>query len=114
MSIKKPTEQGIVNACLDLLAWRKVVAWRVNCGAVKVGKRLVRFNHADGCSDILGALPHAARFIAVEVKRPGLGKRSRPTDDQQVFLDNIRRQGGLAVCVTSVAELDALLTLEGY
>ena len=130
MSISKPTEQSIVNACLQLLAIRGAFAWRVNQGAVKTEGRFIRFNHAVGISDIVGVLPQGwreigggdgaerlkspGRMIAVECKRPGLGKRSRPEPHQQAFLDRITACGGLAVCVTGVAELDALLTAEGY
>ena len=118
MSLKKPSEQSIVNACLQLLALRGAFAWRVNQGAMKVGRRFVRFNHAEGISDVIGTLPpgkfHAGgRTIAVECKRPGLGKKSRPEPHQQAFLDSVAACGGLAVCVTDVRELDALLTAEG-
>ena len=108
MSLKKPSEQSIVNACLQLLALRGAFAWRVNQGAMKVGRRFVRFNHAEGISDIVGVLPAgtfwlprldggstvmcqsvpAGRTIAVECKRPGLGKKSRPDPHQQAFLDS--------------------------
>ena len=130
MSISKPTEQSIVNACLDLLKFRGAFAWRVNQGAVKTEGRFIRFNRVEGCSDIVGVLPAgrtydfspcgsftevlAGRFLALEVKRPGLGKRSKPEPHQQAFLDRITACGGLALCVTGVAELDALLTSEGY
>ena len=132
MSLPKPAEQSIVNACLDLLKLRGAFAWRVNQGALKAEGRFVRFSRVEGCSDIVGTLPigwrefgpvvasvaeriqQGGRFIAVEVKRPGLGKKSRPEPHQQAFLDRITACGGLAVCVTSVAELDTILTAEGY
>ena len=132
MSVSKPTEQSIVNACLDLLKLRGAFAWRVNQGAVKTDGRFIRFNRVEGVSDIVGVLPmgwreigplvasvaewvqQGGRFLAVECKRPGLGKRSRPEPHQQAFLDRITACGGLALCVTGVAELDALLTAEGY
>jgi hypothetical protein len=41
----------------------------------------------------------------VEVKRPG----EQPRPEQQVFLDIVRANGGLAVCVHSLAELQAAL-----
>ena len=131
MSLKKPSEQSIVNACLQLLALRGAFAWRVNQGAIKTEGRFVRFNRVEGVSDIVGTLPigwreigpvvatvaeriqQGGRFIAVECKRPGLGKKSRPEPHQQAFLDRIAACGGLAVCVTDVRELDALLTAEG-
>ena len=119
MSVPRPTEQSIVNACLQLLALRGAFAWRVNQGAVKTDGRFIRFNRVEGCSDVIGTLPpgkfHAGgRFLAVECKRPGLGKRSRPEPHKQAFLDRVSACGGLALCVTGVAELDALLTAEGY
>ena len=114
MSISKPTEQSIVNACLDLLKFRGAFAWRVNQGAMKTAAGgFVRFNRVEGISDIVGVL-RGGRYASVEVKRPGLGKRSRPEPHQQAFLDRVAACGGLAVCVTSVAELDAILTSEGY
>ena len=137
MSIAKPTEQSIVNACLQLLALRGVFAWRVNQGAVKTGKRFVRFNRVEGISDIVGVMPTAVivpgvacsnsidarrvtvsgvpggRMIAVECKRPGLGKRSKPEPHQQAFLDSVTKCGGLALCVTDVRDLDAALTAGG-
>ena len=113
MSVPKPTEQSIVNACLDLLKLRGAFAYRVNQGALKDGKRFVRFNRVEGISDIVGVL-RGGRYASIEVKRPGLGKRSRPEPHQQAFLDRVAACGGLAACVTSVAELDAILTREGY
>ena len=118
MSVPKPTEQLIVNACLQLLALRGVFAWRVNQGAVKTDGRFIRFNRVEGISDIIGVMSGTSEytsgmFIAVEVKRPGLGKKSKPEPHQQAFLDSITKCGGLALCVTDVRELDAALTAEG-
>ena len=134
MSVPKPTEQSIVNACLQLLAARGVFAWRVNQGAVKTDGRFIRFSSAVGISDIVGVMPTivtrefvkadtdidgdarripSGRMVCVEVKRPGLGKRSRPEPHQQAFLDAVAKCGGLALCVTDVLQLDAALTAEG-
>jgi hypothetical protein len=119
VSVPKPSEQSIVNACLHLLHLRGVFAWRVNQGAMKTASGgFVRFNKVEGVSDIVGVLPackwnDGGRFIAVEAKRPGLGKKSRPAPHQQAFLDAVAKCGGLALCVTDVQELDAALTAEG-
>jgi len=101
-----PLERDILKACLDYLALIKVPAWRSNSGALKIDKRLVRFNGAEGCSDILGVLPrgpHRGAFLAVEVKRPG----RKPTEKQQGFLDRIEVAGGVGLWVCSVGELEA-------
>lgn len=51
-------------------------------------------------SDILGVLPEG-RFLACEVKKPG--GRLRP--EQASFLDRVAELGGVALCVSSVEEL---------
>jgi len=113
MSIPKPTEQSIVNACMDLLALRGALAIRINSGAAKIGDRFVQFYrlNADDMTvvDILGTT-RTGRSLACEVKRPGLGKKSLPTAKQQAFLDAVAKRGGLALCVTDVRQLDAALT----
>jgi hypothetical protein len=52
-----------------------------------------------GISDIIGI--YKGKYLAIEVKRPG----SNPTDKQQAFLEQVYREGGLAVCVHSWEEL---------
>jgi hypothetical protein len=107
--VRAPSESGILKACLQLLAARGVLAWRSNSGAARYasasGKsRFVRFCGIEGLSDISGVLP-GGRALYVETKRPG----NVPTKKQQGFLDAVARQGGLAVVVTSAAELDGVL-----
>ena len=63
MSISKPTEQSIVNACLDMLKHRGAFAWRVNQGAVKTEGRFIRFNRVEGVSDIVGVMPAALSTV---------------------------------------------------
>lgn len=105
-----PLESEILRVCLEYLRLRGVFCWRQNQGAVTAEyqgrKRFLRFAGADGIADILGVLSPSGRLLAVEVKRPG----RQPTAQQQGFLDAVRRQGGLAVCVHSLAELEAALT----
>lgn len=104
----KLTETMIVRACLDWLAYKGIVAWRSNSGAVKAsykGKsRFVRFNTMKGMSDICAILPDGT-FAAIEVKKPG----GQPTDDQEEFLRKVRSTGGVGIVVHSVDELDAHL-----
>lgn len=99
-----------------------VVAWRNNTGAVvresKGKRRMVRFGEP-GMSDILGWVswpqvitdaahplasnfrPMIARFLAVEVKRPG----QELTDAQQRFLQSVHQAGGVAIWATSVEDV---------
>lgn len=105
-------EQDIVRGCLDVLRLHGVFAWRQNQGRLPVkdrsGKRLVRFTSINGISDIVGVLPDG-RLVAVECKVPG----NVPTEDQQAFLDAVRRRGGLAVVIYDAADLAAILKHEG-
>jgi len=114
MAIPAPLEKDILKACLDLLALRRIPAWRSNSGRLRVergGKtHLYAFSGAKGLSDILGLLPPSGRFLAVETKRPG----NKPTADQEHFLGMVRDAGGLALVVTGVAELEEALREAGY
>jgi hypothetical protein len=107
--MKAPRESDLVRACLQLLRVRGVFAWRANSGALAVQRggrrRVYRFAGARGLSDILGILPPAGRFLAVECKMPGRNL----TADQRAFLDAIRAAGGVALLITDVGELQAAL-----
>ncbi|HEY7424885.1 MAG TPA: VRR-NUC domain-containing protein [Gemmataceae bacterium] len=111
-------EMDIVRACLDWLALHRIKAWRMNnTGVFDPVKKIHRsFRGLRGVSDILGILPQTARladgsaetfgnFLAIEVKKPG----EKPRDDQEAFLRDIREQGGGAVCVHSLGELEEQL-----
>ncbi len=106
-------ERNLVKACLDLLRFRGVFAWRQNCGGVSmpVGadrrERFVRFTSINGVSDIIGILPNG-RFLAVECKRAG----NKPTPDQIEFMNAVRRRGGVALVVYDVANLADILDRE--
>src|SRR5262245_33120475 len=98
-------ETVLVQACLELLALRRIPAWRANTGAARMPSgRFVRFG-TPGISDILGVLPPAGRLLAVECKRAG----NKPTPEQQLFLDAVTAAGGLALVVRDVTELQAAL-----
>jgi hypothetical protein len=102
-------EIDIIRVCLRWLHLQGVYCWRQNQGAIAAvsrGKRrFFRFAGAAGVSDILGLLRPSGRFLAVEVKRPG----GRPTPEQQVFLETVQANGGLALCVHSLDELQGAL-----
>ena len=101
----QPKEATILQAILHLLSVHPRVAWakRFNTGAMPIQDRFMRFGFR-GCSDILGQLKDG-RFLALEVKRPG----KVTTKDQQLFLDRVNRHHGLAACVHSLEEVDAVL-----
>jgi hypothetical protein len=109
------TETDIVRACLDWLALHRIKAWRMNNTGIfdPVKKIHRRFHGLRGVSDILGILPQRVRlaegseetfgnFLAIEVKKPG----EKPRADQEAFLQDIRDQGGIGLCVHSLRELE--------
>jgi hypothetical protein len=106
--MKAAREQDLVAACLTLLSLRGVFAWRNNSGAFVLGQgQGRRFFRAGlvGSADILGLLPPAGRFLALECK---VG-RNKPTAQQAAFLAAVEAAGGLSLVVYDVAELVRLL-----
>ena len=98
-------ENVVLSQCLSYLQIRGIFAWRNNSGALKIGRRFIRFG-LPGSSDILGILPNG-QFLAVECKREKGGKLS---DKQVEFLSRIKQNGGVAVCIHSVNELEKIIT----
>ena len=99
-----------------------VTAWRNNTGAMfgeHKGKRwAVRFGKK-GLPDIIGwrsasvipaetdgyAFEPWARFLAIEVKRPG----KTATPEQAAFLESVRKAGGIAFVATCVEDVQKVL-----
>jgi hypothetical protein len=109
-------ERDVLRACLAYLhLCPGILAWRNNTGAFAVGtgsaRRFVRAS-IKGAPDILGCLPGGGRLLCVEVKRPGRGVATTPS--QADFLSRVQARGGLCLVVCSVDELRAGLRLAGY
>jgi len=101
-----------------------VCAWRNNVGAVKADykgrTRFIRFG-APGLADIVGWITVSqtdgvhkagpfiryARFLAIEVKRPG----TWPTNPQTLFLASVQQAGGIAILARSVEDVAIALDL---
>lgn len=98
-------EDVVLRSCLEWLRLNGIYSWRNNSGAVKVGRRFIRFGFP-GSSDIIGILP-GGRFLAVECKREKGGVLS---DLQKDFLSNIEKNGGIAIVAHSVDELKEKLS----
>jgi hypothetical protein len=114
----KLTETDIVRSCLDWLALHRIKAWRNNnTGVYDPAKKVFRsFRGEKGVPDILGIFPQTVtlddgtvvtfgNFLGIEVKKPG----EEPRLDQEQFLLEIRRNGGIGICVHSLDELEAQL-----
>lgn len=89
-------ESEVVRQCLTYLELRGIMAWRNN-----TGKRMGLSFGTKGSGDIIGLLP-GGRFLSVECKY-GRGKQS---SDQVRFADGINANGGQAIVVYSLAELE--------
>jgi hypothetical protein len=110
MTRTRTPESQVLKQCLQLLRLRGVPAWRQNQGALRVGRRFVRFASAKGICDLIGCLPRAGgRMLCVEVKRPG----GRLTPDQIGFLDGLAAAGALCLVISDPRQLDEALRAEG-
>lgn len=108
--VPKQTETQLVKACLAYLQTRRILAWRQNCGAGKIGNRFVRYTSINGISDVLAVLPTAGwneggKLLCVECK---VGK-NKPTDDQASFLAAVNDAGAVGLVVRDVSELVAFI-----
>ena len=93
-------ENIVLSQCLKYLEVLQIYHWRNNTGALKIGRRFIRFGFP-GSSDILGILPDG-RFLAIECKRE---KGGRLSEAQKDFISRINSNGGVAMCVHSLEEL---------
>jgi hypothetical protein len=113
--MKAPRETDLVAQCLAWLRLHGVFAWRCNSGAAVFGsgksKRFVRFHDEPGMPDIVGVLP-GGRMLVVEAKMPGARTALKRRLEQESFRERVTALGGLALLVTSLAELEKALVEE--
>lgn len=101
------SEAAIQRQILDWLKAKGIFHWRQNTG---VGRGFTRYG-INGCSDILGILkmdPKYApigRFFAIEVKAP----KGKPSKDQEKFLADVKRAGGIAIVARSLEDVTNVL-----
>ena len=97
-------EGDLVRSCLEYLAAKKILAFRVNTmGVFDPSKGIYRkFTGMKGVSDILGILPDG-KFLSLECKI----KPRKPTEEQELFMEKVTENGGYALLVYSIDELDA-------
>ena len=99
------SEQDITRAIIAAVnATGLAEVWRNQSGTVRVKGGYMHHAHA-GVADVVGFAARSGLMVAIEVKKPG----EVPTQAQTAFLERLRRAGGVAACVTSVAEALAAL-----
>lgn len=107
--VKPRREKDIQAELLRYLSLRGVFCWRNNSGAAPMPSgHFVRFG-SPGSADILGVLSPSGRLLGVECKRPG----GKPTALQQSWMDSIKAAGGVAICASSIAQLEEGLLAAG-
>lgn len=89
-------ERDVLALILDYCAAERIFVQRRNVGALKIGKRFIRFAKP-GQSDLWGILWNGRHFEC-EVKRPG----KVPTDLQFGWLDECRALGAVAFWANSL------------
>ncbi len=58
-----------------------------------------------GSSDLIGWQTGTGRFVAIEVKRQG----SKASKEQIVFLENVKKSGGIALIVSCAKKIQKML-----
>ena len=102
-----PKESEIQKAILQYLAARRVLAWRMNTGAVKTETRFFRFG-SPGMADILAA-PQSlddwgvwqARFLWIECKAP----RGTQSEAQKSFQIQVEEQNHTYIVARSIEDV---------
>jgi hypothetical protein len=80
--------------------------FRNNSGSLQdKNGRWVRFGLCKGSADLIGWHNGTGKFVAIEVKRPG----QKPHKEQTLFLDAVRKAGGIAGVAYSPDDLKIIL-----
>ena len=93
-----------LGAEVDLVLWRNSTGQTEEWSA-KGGVRHMRYGLAKGSADLVGILAPHGRLVALEVKTP----TGRVAPEQEQWLALVRRMGGFACVVRSVADARAAL-----
>jgi hypothetical protein len=94
-----PLKEGdILRQIMAYLKANRIYSWRQNTGGVPLGDgKGFRPAATRGVPDIIGILP-GGRMLAIEVK----SEKGRITPEQESFLDEINRNGGVAFVARSL------------
>lgn len=112
--VKKYNETDLVHEIINYLNESgRVLAFRNNTGAIKKGPRFIRYGLGTGSPDIVGILEDGA-FLALEIKLPGKGKKSEPSEEQAAWLTQAHDHGAVAFCATSLKQVMDILSGMNY
>lgn len=95
-------ESDIQKAIIDYLRLKGHKCWKARAVGIWKGDGYIPVPMLErGVADIIGLQKDTGRLIAVEVKRKG----NKPTNDQQLFIDEVNRLGGIGIIAYSVDDL---------
>ena len=108
------TEKQLQSSIIEFLNYSgKCWVWNNNAGMIpatyKGKKRMIQVGQA-GSPDVMGMRKSDGCFIGIEIKLPK--RRKNVTEKQEMFLENIRLNGGIAGVATTPEE--ALEIVESY
>lgn len=121
------SEKSVENQVLSYLRRKGIFCWKNHTtGIFDPTKRVFRKSNnpflINGVSDILGVFQ--GRFMAIEVKRPFISAKTKQvkhktqeeleklaSDDQLLFMQTIKKHGGIAFMVDSLDVLEEQLQL---
>lgn len=109
----KQNEKAIETQILHFLAAHRIKAWKTeNQGTYDAKKGIYRRKSGPGrtlgISDIIGLLSNG-RLFAIEVK----SKTGRLSEHQAIFLDEIKRNNGIAILARSIDDVIQAFKEEG-
>ena len=107
-------EKDIERQILDFLVSCSIFVFKVNTvgvwDPVKSIYRLPKSQHIiRGIADIIGI--YQGKFLAIEVKTPK--RKKLLSEEQKLFLDTVKSQGGIALVATCVEDVIEALGLKG-
>lgn len=101
----KVTTAALTSHAIWALSMKGYDAWRNNSvGIWDPQKQVFRKNKSAklGVSDVIGFHRRTGQFVACEIKN---GK-DRLSDDQEYFLEEVQRAGGLAMVIRSIDDIE--------
>ena len=97
-------ESDIQRGIMDYLRIKKIFCWKNSTVGIHKANGSFIPAQMTGIADILGILPDG-RFLAIEVKR----KWNKTTPNQDLFLDNIKKNNGIALVAYSIDDISAII-----
>lgn len=105
----KISANTLTKHALKILDLKGFYVWRQNNGGVyDPVKKVFRANSSTpGISDIIGFHKRTGQFIACEIK----AGKDRLSKSQELFLDSVKRSGGVALVVRCIEDLEQFLKI---